>query len=70
MERAVGEIFEFEGVKLQVKDTENRCCFDGCYFCVYFYCPCYETHHKQLTGECYRVYRADGKDVIFVEVKD
>ena len=69
MERAVGEIFEFEGVKLQVKDTGDRCCCDGCYFCVSFYCPCHETRYNQLMGECYRVYRADGKDVIFVEVK-
>ena len=69
MERAVGEIFEFEGVKLQVKDTKNRSCCSGCYFCISFYCPCYETHHKQLMGECYRVYRTDGKDVIFVEVQ-
>ena len=60
MERKVGEVFDFNGVKLQVKDTGQKASCDGCYFCVSFYCPCYEMNHKQLIGECYRIYREDG----------
>ena len=68
MERAIGEVFDFNGVKLQVKDTGD-CCF--CYGC-YLHglnCPCGETHYKNQTGECFRIRRTDDKNVIFVEVE-
>ena len=32
MERAVGEVFDFNGAKLQVKDTGQKVSCDGCYF--------------------------------------
>lgn len=31
MERKVGEVFEYEGIKLKVVNTEKFSCF-GCYF--------------------------------------
>ena len=36
MEKAVGEIFEFEGVKLQVKDTDRKTSCNGCYLNEYY----------------------------------
>lgn len=32
MERKVGEVFDFNGVKLEVKDKGNCCLCNGCYF--------------------------------------
>lgn len=32
MEKAVGEVFGFNNVKLQVKDIVGKACCDGCYF--------------------------------------
>ena len=31
MERAIGEVFDFDDVKLLVKDTGEKACCDGCY---------------------------------------
>ena len=67
MKRAVGEIFDFNGVRLRVKDIGESCFCYGCYFnepkrtregIVY----------KNQTGECFRIRRTDDKNVIFVEV--
>ena len=65
MERAIGEIFDFNGAKLQVKDIGDKACCDGCYFD--------ESEHKcfdarNCTGSCHRSLRSDDKDVVFVEV--
>lgn len=65
MKKAVGEVFGFNNVKLQVKDIGNKACCDGCYFD--------ESEHKRFdahncTGSCHRSLRSDGKDVVFVEV--
>ena len=68
MERAVGEIFDFNGAKLQVKDTGDSCFCYGCYFNE----PkrtCEGIIYKNQIGECFRPYRTDDKNVIFVEVK-
>ena len=32
MEREVGEVFDFKGIKLQVKDDGCKASCDGCYF--------------------------------------
>ena len=68
MERAIGEVFDFDGVKLQVKDTGDSCFCFGCYF--------YESEHEccdkpnpDWIGHCYGPEHSDGKNVIFVEVK-
>ena len=68
MEREVGEVFDFKGIKLQVKDTGCKASCDGCYFdefwhlCVRNVCGIY-------AGYCYGPFRSDGKNAIFVEVE-
>lgn len=68
MERAIGEIFDFNGAKLQVKDTGESCFCYGCYFREPKF-TCYEISRTNQTGECFRIRRTDDKNVIFVEVK-
>ena len=61
MERKIGDTFEFEGKKLQVKESASNGC-DGCFF----YMKC-SSITMGLSGECEVDARDDGKDVIFVE---
>ena len=65
MEREVGEVFDFKGVKLQVKDTGCKASCDGCYFDESEH-KCFDAH--DCTGYCHRPFRSDSKDVVFVEV--
>lgn len=69
MERAIGEVFDFNGVKLQVKDTGHEVSCKGCHFNGSI-CTNNEAHSINQTGECFHPGRNDGKDVVFVEVKD
>lgn len=69
MERAIGEIFDFNGAKLQVKDTGKRISCDGCYFNG-LHCLCDEMRCLDQAGACFRIDRTDNKNVIFVEVRD
>ena len=62
-ERKIGEIFEFEDKKLQVKESASSGC-DGCFFDEQRI-PC----SKYVAGYCFK-FRADKKKVIFVEVKE
>ena len=64
MERKIGDTFEFEGKKLQVKESASNGC-DGCFF----YMKC-SSITMGLSGECEVDARDDGKDVIFVEVQE
>lgn len=64
MERKIGETFEFEGKKLQVKKTASSGC-DGCFFNEQRI-PC----SKYVAGYCALKFRTDKKDVIFVEVQE
>lgn len=69
MERKVGEVFDFNGVMLQVKDTGKRISCDGCYFNE----PkraCDGVRYINQTGKCFRTRRTDDKNVIFVEWKE
>ena len=68
MERKIGEVFDFNGVKLQVKDTGSKASCNGCYFNGSI-CTNNETRYINQTGECFRAYRTDGKHVVFVEVE-
>lgn len=68
MERAIGEIFDFKGVMLQVKDTDYKACCDGCFFDESEY-ECPDAHIQDCIGFCIDAYRSDGKNVIFIEVK-
>ena len=64
MERKIGETIEFEGKKLQVKESASSGC-DGCFFDEQ-HIPC----SKYVAGYCASKFRTDKKEVIFVEVKD
>ena len=62
-ERKIGEVFEFEGKKLQVKESASSGC-DGCFFDEQRI-PC----SKYVAGYCFK-FRADKKKVIFVEATE
>ena len=69
MEKAVGEVFGFNDVKLQVKDTGKRISCDGCYFNE----PkrtCDGVRYINQTGKCFPPLRTDDRNVIFVEVEN
>lgn len=63
MERKIGETFEFEGKKIEVKAASNGC--DGCFLkekcCI---------DSADLVGTCGAGDRADKKHVVFVEVQE
>ena len=64
MERKIGETFEYEGKKLQVKESERISCY-GCFFdeqCLPL--------RKEVAGECEFEFRTDKKEVIFVEATE
>ena len=64
MERKIGDTFEFEGVKLQVKKSANSSC-DGCFFEGLCSSSC-----KEVSGHCQFEYRTDNNEVIFAEVQE
>ena len=63
MERKIGETFEFEGKKIEVRAASRAC--DGCFLeekcCI---------DSAELLGTCGFEDRTDKKDVIFVEVQE
>ena len=59
MERAIGEVFEFEGIKLKVVESVLGCM--GCFFDAEKMC----TANDCLVGECAICYREDKKSVNF-----
>ena len=63
MERIIGEIFEFEDKKLQVKESASSGC-DGCFFDEQRI-----PRSKYVAGYCFK-FRADKKKVIFVEATE
>lgn len=62
MERKVGEIFEYNGVKLRVE--KEICACNGCYF-KNLVCDTY----RSIRGACQSASRSDG-GIIFVKIKD
>ena len=64
MERKIGETFEYEGKTFRVKEDENY----GCHGC-FFYKRCTLSVIK-MVGQCDPDCRTDGKNVIFVEVRE
>lgn len=64
MERQIGEVFEYNGVKLEV--IQNSACFE-CYFCKErIYCGVLKS---TILGFCDAYNRIDSRTVIFKEVK-
>ena len=68
MERAIGEVFDFDGVKLRVEreKDEHRC--EGCYFSNPKHLGLIDT--IQVIGMCNSFIRRDKESVIFVKVED
>ena len=64
MERKIGEVFELEGKKLQVRESHRYSC-DGCFFNGH----CEHSSNPNI-GLCEKDQREDEKDVIFVEVHE
>lgn len=64
MERKIGDTFEFEGKKLQVKESEEG----SCNFC-FFNEEC-KNRNLHVSGACDGAWRDDEKNVIFVEVQE
>lgn len=64
MERKIGEVFELDGHKLQVKRTKYGSC-NNCYFLER---NCFDK--REITGECVDDFRSDNNDVIFIDVTD
>lgn len=60
MERKIGEVFDYKGVKLKVVESDDYC--SECYFNL-SYAQC--TKPKNV-DKCYN--RSDGKKVIFKEL--
>lgn len=69
MERAIGEVFDFEGVKLRVEKAGAKISCAGCYF-DYPKSPCWKLYGIQKTGVCNPFVRNDKESVIFVKVED
>ena len=69
MERVVGEVFIYNGILLQVKDTGHETSCNGCYFNRSI-CTNNKKYSINQTGECFHPGRNDGKDVVFVEVEN
>lgn len=67
MERAIGEVFRYNRILLQVKDAGRKAFCDGCYFDESEH-ECFYAHN--CIGYCYGAFRSDGKDVVFLEVED
>ena len=67
MERAIGEVFDFNGIKLRVQDAGYKASCNGCYFNGSI-CTNNEIKSIDQTGGCFRACRADGRNVIFVKV--
>lgn len=61
MEREIGEIFEVNGVKLQVVEDFDLSC--GC---------CYFIHNDEqcVLSKCFASQRKDGNPVKFIEIGD
>ena len=68
-QREPGEVFDFRGIMLQVRDTRCETSCEGCFFDKPEH-ECFNVCLQDCIGSCLDVYRSDGKNVIFVEVKD
>lgn len=67
MERAIGEVFDFDGIKLRVIEEPFDTC-DGCYFNGKV---CQEASILKIIGNCgCIILRKDKINIIFKEVKD
>jgi hypothetical protein len=65
----MGQIFEDNGVKLEVVEVKTFFC-DGCYYqsdeCELLHG---DPHSKKISGQCSKNHRDDRKNIIFKEIK-
>ena len=66
MERQIGEIFDFDGVKLEVVEAKDNDC-TGCYF-FYERTACSFSCVRNTIGFCNPFFRKDNTYVIFKEI--
>lgn len=66
MERQIGEQFDYNGVKLEVSEKEDKSC-TGCYFAILLLCLISEIMDN--TGYCGSANRKDEKMVFFKEME-
>lgn len=64
MERNVGEVFRFNGIRLKVVETPFC---HGCFF--RNQAPCLDKQHIEVTGHCEALLRIDNKSVSFIKVE-
>ena len=64
--RPIGEKFDYDGVKLEVKKKKEITC-KGCYFIDSKVCLIGDT--QDIAGYCFSSVREDKKDVIFKKVE-
>ena len=69
MERKVGEVFDFDGVKLRVERADDETSCNGCYF-RHTRRSCFGSGIIPYVGRCNTIARSDKESVIFVEVED
>ena len=67
MERSIGEVFDYNGIKLKVVEDESVCF--GCYFSFWNICNGGELRCRSLVGNCAASARRDRTSVIFKEVE-
>lgn len=67
MERKIGEVFEFEGKKYEVVEDDKPDKENDCYKCIFDIEPgCFSS----TRGVCCSTERTDGKEVVFIEVRE
>lgn len=64
MERKIGEVFDFLGVKLRVAEAVTGC--KNCYFESPMGC---KKNYDSTVGLCIDLFREDHKNIIFKKVK-
>ena len=69
MERKIGEVFDFVGVKLRVEIAKDKASCEGCYF-DYTMIPCWRANGNSNTGHCIDYTRSDKEYVIVVKVEE
>lgn len=68
MERAIGTTFKVDNIELIVEEVKEDFCFDKHGERCYFYEKCMKTlEPTKVAGSCIRMFRKDGKSVIFIK---
>ena len=66
MERKIGDVFKYKGVKLKVEEIPFC---ENCYFKADYKSKCVFQSFTKVTGPCEHLLRSDRKSVSFVKVE-